>query len=76
MIISIIQCNNVNASVTCIFYSDLKTFVECDGSKKTFNSIEELSNNINDLTKQYFTIRNSKIDSYDDNINLRRFLPH
>lgn len=45
-----------NASVTCFFMSNGKCSVECDGIKKHFNNIEELSNNINNITGEYFTV--------------------
>lgn len=48
--------NISQASVTCEFSPVGKCLVECDGAKYPFNSLEELSSNINSITNNYFIV--------------------
>ncbi|MBR1944079.1 MAG: hypothetical protein IJ848_01225 [Alphaproteobacteria bacterium] len=47
---------NSNASVSLTFNPDESCILECDGIKKEFINVKELSNGINEITNQHFTV--------------------
>ena len=72
--LSALCANNIsNASVICSFYPDAKCFVECDGIKREFNSITELSNNINSIASKYFTVNSVTYNPYCEQISFNNF---
>lgn len=56
-ICSVLYADNISeASVICEFSQTGKCFIECDGVEYPFNSLKELSNDINSITDNYFTV--------------------
>ena len=50
------SCNAIDKFIKTVFHSNGKCIVNCNEQESAFNSIEELSNSINDITKGYFTV--------------------
>lgn len=55
IILSVLK-NESNASVICYYSAHNGYDIECNGIKKHFNDIGELSDNINNITGKYFTV--------------------
>lgn len=56
----IIITNYTNAQITMDFLPDGKFYVNCDGRSHSFNNIVDLSNGINNVTRDYFTFDSVK----------------
>ena len=68
-----LSVSNSNASVICSFLSGSECDIECDGIRRTFNSIEDFSNGINDITGKYFTVEYVKRISETHTILFQNF---